>query len=152
MTIPAAFAILAGQWTGANRLWLDPEGPARDSTTTLRVAPAGRGHFLTFTYAWAEGGKPQDGLLVIGLTPDDNVVHGTWLDSFHMGDQFMALTGSVEAGGRVALAGSYAAPPGPDWGWQITLAPVADGGLQILMHNVQPGEAPQLAVEAAYTR
>ena len=35
----------------------------------------------------------------------------------------MLLEGSLTGRGGVALLGSYPAPPGPDWGWRITLEP-----------------------------
>ena len=54
--------------------------------------------------------------------------------------------------GRVSVLGSYAAPEGPDWGWQIDLVPQPDGGLHLLMYNIEPGGAPQPAVAATYTR
>ena len=151
MTIPAQLAALAGQWTGVNHLWLDPTQPSRDSATTLTVASAARGRFLTLSYTWADEGKKQDGLLVFGGTPE-GAVNAQWIDSFHMGDAFLALAGAFVAGGAVALSGHYPAPPDADWGWQISVAPLPEGRLQIMMHNVQPGEEPQLAVEATYTR
>jgi len=151
MTIPAALAALAGQWTGTNHVWLDPSKPSRDSATTLSVATAAQGRFVTLQYTWADEGQPQDGLLVLGQTPD-GVARATWIDSWHMGDLYLVLTGALDAAGRASLKGSYAATSGPDWGWQIAVAALPDGRLQIVMHNVTPDGEAQLAVEATYAR
>ncbi len=151
MTIPAALASLAGQWHGTNKLWLDPSAPPAESETALTVATVGQGRFLTAAYTWAYEGQPQDGLLVVWQDPATGGGRISWLDSFHTGDAVMVFQGlAVE--GRVSVLGSYAAPDGPDWGWQIDLAPLPDGGLHLIMHNIPPGETAQPAVEATYAR
>jgi hypothetical protein len=52
----------------------------------------------------------------------------------------------------LSVRGSYAAPPGPDWGWRIEITP--DGRtLRIVMFNIWPdGSREDLAAEASYTR
>ena len=151
MTIPAMFASLTGQWHGTNKLWLDPSAPPAESETALTIATAGQGRFLTAAYTWAYEDQPQDGLLVVWQDPATGGGRISWLDSMHTGDAVMVFQGQAVEG-RVSVLGSYAAPEGPDWGWQIDLVPQPDGGLQVLMYNIQPGEAPQPAVEATYTR
>jgi hypothetical protein len=52
------------------------------------------------------------------------------------------------------VRGSYAAPPGPDWGWRTDVTPNAER-LRVVMHNVWPeaqGGKEELAVEAVSTR
>ena len=152
MTIPAAFASLAGQWHGTNKLWLDPTAPPAESETALTVATAGQGRFLTAAYTWAYEGQPQDGLLVLWQDPATGGGRLSWLDSFHTGDAVMVFQGHAAVEGRVSVLGSYAAPSGPDWGWQIDLASLPPGGLQIIMHNITPDGEAFPAVEATYTR
>ena len=57
----------------------------------------------------------------------------------------------TEAEGKNALSllGSYAAPPGPDWGWRIVLEPLSET-LQIRMDNITPDGEDLPAVEATY--
>ena len=50
------------------------------------------------------------------------------------------------------LNGSYAAPTGPDWGWQIHSHPGEGKGGRIPMHNVVPGEDPYQVVELVLER
>jgi len=151
MTIPASLTALAGQWRGTNKLWLDPSAPPAESETTLTVATAGQGKFLTAAYTWAYEGQPQDGLLVVWQDPATGGGRISWLDSFHTGDAVMVFQGQFAAG-RVSVLGSYAAGDGPDWGWQIDLVPLPDGGLQLLMYNIEPGGQVYPAVEATYAR
>ena len=51
------------------------------------------------------------------------------------------------ARGSVDVSGSYAAPPGPDWGWRTTLGPGPDETLRMVMYNVTPDGEEYLAVE-----
>jgi len=54
-------------------------------------------------------------------------------------------------GGEILLLGTYAAPPGPDWGWCISIATGEGERLNITMYNVEPGGIETLAVESQYT-
>ena len=46
----------------------------------------------------------------------------------------MACEGAVEPDWAIAVHGSYAAPPGPDWGWRIFIRP-ADGTARARRHG-----------------
>jgi len=50
------------------------------------------------------------------------------------------------------MKSSYAAPPGPDWGWQVRIAPKPRGTFDLVMHNITLEGKAQIAVEAAYSR
>jgi hypothetical protein len=68
-----------------------------------------------------------------------------------MGSKVMACSGRVTDDGGFDVRGSYAAPPGPDWGWRITMAAVPKSRIEVVMFNVDPaGSAEQLAVRATY--
>ena len=69
MSVPSEWQSMTGEWSGDNRLWLSPEEPVRESATTARLALTARGRFLSLRYTWAEGGKEQEGELLIGLDP-----------------------------------------------------------------------------------
>jgi len=145
-------ANLAGQWVGTNRLWLSPKEPARESPTEARVALVAQGQFVTIHYTWADEGAPQDGLLIIGCQRKLNAMKAVWVDSWHYQDRFMLCEGTVGASGLISFKGSYAAPPGPDWGWRIDIEPERRGKFRIVMHNVSPDGKAELAVEASYAR
>ena len=142
---------LAGRWTGTYRLILDPSTPVRVSPTSATLSPVAGGRFARLDYDWGDEGKRQDGSLLVGFEKEESVATAVWVDSFHMSNKFMVCEGKAR-GGSVDVSGSYAAPPGPDWGWRTTLGPGPDGSLRMVMYNVTPDGEEYLAVEADYRR
>ncbi len=51
----------------------------------------------------------------------------------------------------LTVVGAFAAPPGPDWGWDIVLTPAAEA-FEIVMHVFTPEGKQGPAVEAWYGR
>lgn len=143
---------LAGEWRATMRLWLSPDEAARESASLATIRQVGQEQFSEMEYTWAFDGRPQAGRLVLGEDPASNAVKAVWFDSWHMRHDFMACHGSVDPTGVVAVRGNYAAPPGPDWGWEIILESETQGGLKLTMYNIPPDGKPELAVEAKYTR
>jgi len=144
---------LIGEWTGANLLrlgWLTP--PDHVSQTRLSVAPVAKGKFLTFTYTWSHEDTAHEGMILLGYHKDQGVATAAWVDSWHMSSKIMSCQGAIDEQGVISLRGSYEAPPGPDWGWRITITANSGRELQIVMHNCSPGGAEELAVQADYTR
>ncbi|MGD8276504.1 MAG: DUF1579 family protein [Gemmatimonadota bacterium] len=144
-------ADLTGEWTGTNKLWLRPGDPVRESTTTASLSLVGQGQFAMLRYTWADEGKPQDGTLLIG-TAAGSAEDIVWLDSWHLRDMIMRLQRQPPGDALLDALGSYAAPPGPDWGWRIVLRPESRDAFRMLMYNITPDGEEMLAVEAAYTR
>jgi Protein of unknown function (DUF1579) len=149
---PSNIASLIGRWKGTNHLWLSPSDSVNKSDTTMLVAQAAQGRFVTFQYTWAYEGAPQDGLLMVGVDPQPNAFQAIWIDSWHMQDKFMLCQGTVGDLGVISLKGYYPTPPGPDWGWQMDIVPQSGGTFHLVMHNISPEGKVQLAVEAAYSR
>lgn len=143
---------IVGTWSGSSRLWVSPGEPARDSETTAAIELVGNGAFATIRYTWAEGGRGQDGLIIARLAAEPDATDLVWLDSWHMGDKLMLCRRESVSEGRIAVRGSYAAPPGPDWGWRIVLESGSADRFRILMDNITPDGQEAPAVEAEYTR
>ena len=143
---------LNGKWQGTNKLWLSPGEPVRESESLAEISTIAQGQFSEMRYTWAEGGKAQEGRIIIGHAPAGQAVNAVWFDTWHMMDQFMVCAGSVEAEGLVRVKGAYAAPPGPDWGWQIAVEPKWKDQFHLMMYNITPEGESFLAVETVYTR
>lgn len=142
---------LVGEWQGTKQLYFSPPpAPAISSPSKLSVRPVAGDSFLQFDYDWTYEGETQRGVLLFGAD-EENAASAAWIDSFHMSSKVMPLLGTV-AVGTAELRGSYAAPPGPDWGWRITVRSVSPGELQIVMHNISPEGQEDLAVQIDYTR
>ena len=140
----------AGRWSGTNRLIVDPAQPGEDSASTLSVAPIHGGRFAHVDHTWSYQGTPQEAALLIGCESDDGPVTIHWIDTWHMGRKVMSLHGPVTSDGAIDVRGSYAAPPGTDWGWRIVIRAHAPHQVELKMFNIEPGGAEHLAVEATY--
>ena len=151
MSVLDALAACAGRWRGRNVLQ-DPhtQGPD-ESAGTATVTPVLNGRFVRLDYTWGYQGKPQEGTLLIGFDRQPDQVTAHWADTWHMSEKVMAFTGPRPAGSTLAVTGSYAAPPGPDWGWRMEITPGASA-LRFVMINIWPEGKEELAAEANYTR
>jgi hypothetical protein len=150
MSVHENLTACAGSWKGTNRLQ-DPNTNAPDeSPSTATVTSILGDTFVRLDYTWAHQGQPQEGSLLIG--GEGTSVTAYWIDTWHMGHKVMACQGVAESDGRISVRGSYAAPPGPDWGWRINLIPNRGQMLGVIMFNISPEGREELAVEAAYSR
>lgn len=152
MPVPQSLTKILGEWSGRNTLhvpWLDP--PQSKSEATATVASVVMGQFLSIAYTWADHGKPQEGLLVIGQHPETGVVTAAWTDSWHQSGAIMPFSGEVASDGSVVVRGTYPAPPDPDWGWRTVITPREDS-FDVVMTNITPNGDETVAVEAFYDR
>ena len=128
----------AGGWTGTNRLSDPSMNVSDDSPSTAALTPLLGGKFIRLDYTWAYEGAAQEGSLLIGYESAPAIVTAHWVDTWHMGEAVMSCKGTAEEDGSVVVLGSYAAPPGPDWGWRIVLQPVDGRTLRLVMYNHSP--------------
>lgn len=117
----------------------------------MTITPVLGGRFVRFDYTWAYRDAPQEGSFLIGHDAGAGEATAHWIDTWHMNDKVMACRGPAEPGAALSLRGSYACPPGPDWGWR-TVITLGDRILRIVMYNVTPEGQEALAVEAEYGR
>ena len=144
-------AALVGEWQGTKLLYLSPPpAPPLSSASKLSVKAIAGGGFLQFDYHWAYEGEQQTGVLLIG-NDEEKAASAAWLDSFHMSGKIMTALGTASET-SLDVRGSYAAPPGPDWGWSISIRSSSANELQIVMHNISPEGEEDLAVQIDYTR
>ena len=114
------------RWTGKAELWLDPFGnDAAHSDCTITV---GEG---AVSYTWSHDGDEHEGSLALRDGGAD------FTDTFHS-PQPMSCATIDGAAGLVAVAGTYSAGEGPDWGWRITVSSRPTGELVLQMTNITP--------------
>jgi len=145
------FSSWVGRWQGTNRLHDPNTNAPDDSEAKAEITSVARGKFFRLDYTWAYNGDPQEGSLLIGHDPETGEDTMHWIDTWHMGNKVMECRGHQDVGG-FSVQGSYAAPPGPDWGWRIDLVRSDGGELELTMHNIWPDGHQEIAVEARYTR
>ena len=141
----------AGSWRGTNTLQDPHTGKPEESPSTLTVTPVLGGLFVRLDYTWDYQGKPQEGSILVGFEPKAGEVSAHWIDTWHMGRLVLRCLGSSPSEGTIAVRGSYAAPPGPDWGWRIEIVST-DDAVRITHTNIDADGMEDLAVEAVYSR
>lgn len=141
----------AGSWRGTSTLHETPD-KSEDSSSTATVTPILGGRFVRLDYTWGYQGAPQEGSLLIGYDKKAGNVTAHWIDSWHMSNKVMACEGMAGDGDELSIRGSYAAPPGPDWGWRTTITADPRRALRMVMYNISPEGQEDLAVQASYTR
>lgn len=150
MSLDALLAC-AGRWSGSSTLQ-DPEyGIAEECRSEAVLTPVAGDRFVRVDYTWSYKGAPQDGSLLLGWDPGTELYTAHWIDSWHMGRAVMACQGASD-GAAISVRGSYAAPPGPDWGWRIDVVPRDGDTLRLTMFNITPQGDEAEAVDAVYSR
>jgi hypothetical protein len=142
----------AGTWRGTMLLQDPGSGIEQRSDSLLDVVPVVKGRFVRVDYTWSHDGNPQEGSILLGLNPETGALQAAWVDSWHMSHAMMVCAGESTPEAEISVTGSYAAPPGPDWGWRIALDAAAGDALLLRMYNIPPAMDEQLAVEATYRR
>ena len=143
---------LSGSWSGKSSLYLFPGDPVRESQSQATFEMSECVKVATIRYDWSYEGKPQDGVMVIREESQGEDVQISWIDSFHTAGKFMNFQHDDQHKGVVAVRGSYAAPPGPDWGWRIVIDSDDDDQFKLTMFNITPDGQEALAVDAEYHR
>lgn len=139
---------------GEHGLWVTGEA-VRVSDSFMFVKPttgSNGGRFLQVGYRWQEGGAHQDGWIFFKTDEGRGVLKAPWLDAWHLGKERMECEGRIVWEGVADGRGRYAAPPGPDRGWRISIEGAGEKGLIMRMFNISPEGNEGLAVEAVYER
>lgn len=142
----------AGQWRGSSRLYDPRSSRPEDSPATATITPVLGGRFVRIEYTWGHQGEPQEGSMLIGLDPKAHLVSTQWIDTWHMGRAVMSCVGTARDAQAFSVRGSYAAPPGPDWGWRIDVDMSHPRMLRLTMTNISPEGTETIAVEASLTQ
>lgn len=152
MSALATLTDLSGKWHGTNLLWLSYDEHVRKSESLAEIKTTAQEQFSEIRYSWAYEGQPQEGFLFLGQANEEKIVKAVWFDTWHMRDQFMVCEGGIETNGEVSIQGTYAAPSGPDWGWQIVIEPKFNDKFRFLMYNISPEDEKMPAVEVEYSQ
>jgi hypothetical protein len=153
MALPKPYNSLSGEWKGTKRVYLNGEnGPVHESRSRLTIAAAARDCYLMLAYTWKFEAAPHEGVMLLGYDEQQNAATAAWGDSWHMSRKIMHCSGEINGNGIFDVRGSYEAPPGPDWGWGITLGVKKPDAMEIEMFNYSPEGEQSIAVRAAFAR
>ena len=151
MAVPVSLSAMTGDWAGDNSLWLSPDTPVKQCGIAASVETVAQGQAWQLRYSWFEDSE-QDGILLLTQQSKTPAVTIFWLDSWHLANQWMMLTGQAREDGSVTATGTYQVPGHPDWGWRITIVPGPKTAWRLVMHNITPEGLELLAVEAVLVR
>ena len=107
---------LTGRWKGTKQLYFKPGDTPFESGSILEVNPVAKESFIQATYTWSYKDRDHEGILLLCTNGVNNTVTAAWGDSFHQSGCLMHLEGHMDEEGTLDVMGTYAAPPGPDWG------------------------------------
>jgi len=152
MSVPSRLKGATGSYIGEYKLWFEPGSEPLVSETIADLSIVAEKRFFVMRYDWWYEEKRRDGVIMLGDDVKANRCDASWIDSFHNGHRIMQCTGPAANDGPISVRGSYAAPPGPDWGWRTELERPDDDSFVMRMFNITPDGAEALAVEATYRR
>ncbi|WP_223645847.1 DUF1579 domain-containing protein [Corallococcus sp. EGB] len=144
---------LVGSWEGVARTWFQPDKVEDESPSSGTFRSVLDGRFVVYEYTSAFGGKPLSGIATLGHHLDQGRFTMAWVDTFHVGTDIMTLQGEPGGDDRFSVTGSYfIGEQSPRWGWRVDIDVAGPDALVITHFNIQPGEAPQKAIEIQYKR
>lgn len=139
-----------GEWSGANRLWLDPTQPPEQSVVQLSVEPAAGDRLLLLRYNWSFQGRPQEGAITAAPLAEPGQNGMAWVDSFHTSGKLEILRAEPAGEALIRARYDYTAAPDPVWSWRIELHVGSGGAPRIFMVNIAPDGAEYPAVDATF--
>lgn len=145
---------LAGSWEGRAKIWFEPGVVGDDSFVSGTIRPVLDGKFALHEYRGSLGGKPLQGMAIIGYHLDLQQFQVAWIDSFHNGTAIMFSEGKKGAEGIDVLGGyAYVTPELEQyWGWRTEIVLVSDRELVITSFNISPEGSEDKATETRYKR
>jgi hypothetical protein len=137
---------LVGTWSGTNRLYFQPGALAEQSDCSATIRLVGDGPAIVHEYEWVFEEQSHHGVALLSVS--DDVLQGSWVDTFHTSGTLMDLA-PVDGAGGIVLQGSYAVSDSADWGWRIQWNKTSATELAVTMWNVTPDGDAGVAVEQA---
>ena len=144
-------SLLAGNWKGTSKLWLEPGKPADESSVVGTIQLLLEGRYALYLYQGSVESEPQHGMFTFGYNITLEQYEASWVDSFHTGTGIMFCVGREKENG-FSVTGSYPDPAeGPDWGWRTEVELDGDQ-LTVTAYNITPEGEEVKATETILTR
>lgn len=143
---------LAGSWEGTAKTWFEKDELADESPVKGSIKAILGGRYLQHEYQGSWGGKPLEGMAIIGYSFDEQKFQTAWVDTFHMGTGILFSQGDAMEHGHSVL-GSYGGVAYKErWGWRTETVLTADDQLIFTAYNISPEGEEVKATETIYKR
>jgi hypothetical protein len=152
--VHAQLGRLTGDWEGTTSVWFEPGNPADQSPVHGKIRSILDGRFILHEYKGSFGGKPLEGMAIIGYHLETGKYQTAWIDSFHNGTAIMFSESSRNTAKFNVLGGYEYVTPEFDqkWGWRTEVELVNDDELKLTSYNVTPEGSEAKATETIYKR
>jgi len=145
---------LIGSWKGVSKTWFEPGNPSDESSITGSIKSILDDRFVLHEYSSSLGGKPLQGIMIIGYHLALEKYQCSWVDSFHNGTAMMFCDGK-RGSQQMAVTGeySYVTPEKEHvWSWRTEIEMKNDDTLVITAYNISPEGEEDKATEIVYEK
>ena len=145
---------LVGEWEGTAKTWFEKDVIGDESPVRGTMKLIMEGRFILHEYHGSLGGKPLEGMAIIGYQLASGKFQSAWIDSFHNGTAIMFSEGK-RGDQNLKVLGSYEyiTPELEEkWGWRTEIEVLSDVQLKLIAYNISPDGGEALATEVIYNK
>jgi len=150
----AQLSKLVGNWEGIAKTWFEPDKTADESPAQGSMRLILGGQYIMHEYKGSFGGKPLEGVAIIGYHLDLRKFQCAWVDSFHTGSAIIFSEGNKDDA-SINVLGSYAyVTPELEqyWGWRTEIELINENEIRMTAYNVSPDGDEARATEIIYKK